>query len=94
MTILHVDNEYSSAEEKLGVPLFGRGYYDVDASLHDRYGIDSSEGAVVVLRPDATIGMVCGLDEGPKISAYFAGFVRVGRKTEGLEARGGEESSV
>ncbi|KAG7006845.1 hypothetical protein G7Y79_00012g031810 [Physcia stellaris] len=94
LTIMQVRNEQNSAEEKLGVPLFGQGYYDVDASVHDRYGVDSGKGAVVVLRPDATIGTACGLEEGSKISTYFAGFVKAGRKAKSSEVGGGERAPM
>ena len=48
----------------------------------------------MVLRPDATIGTACGLDEGSKISNYFAGFVTVGRKTKVSEVRGVKRTSM
>ena len=104
VTVMLEHNTYSSAEEKLGIPLFGAAYYDVDGSAHARYGVDGSNGAVVVVRPDGTIGTACRLDEGSRISAYFANFVTVGKKAaekvdvdgvnEGTETRGKGEVDI
>ena len=85
MTIIFDHNQYSSTEEKLGAPLFGQAFYDVDGSAHERYGVEIDKGSVVVVRPDGTIGTACGLDQGSRISAYFAEFVRVGKKLELVE---------
>lgn len=94
VTIMQVHNENSSAGEKLGVPLFGQGYYDIDGSAHERYGVDIIKGAVLVLRPDATIGTACGLDEGSKISAYFANFLKVEKKTKAVDSDNEDQAMV
>lgn len=94
LTLMQEQNTYSSAEEKLGVPVFGQAYYDVDGSAHERYDVDGSEGAVVVVRPDGTIGTACRLDEGALISAYFANFLKVGKKAEKTTETNGVEKET
>ena len=76
LTIMRIDNRRSSPEELLGVPPFGIACYDVDGSAHDRFGVTQDEGGIFVLRPDGTIGTACKLDEGPKVSDYFKGFLK------------------
>ena len=82
ITIIRSENDFSTPEERLGVPPFGRAYYDIDGSAHERYGISSDCGFVVILRSDGTIGTACSLDEGAKASKYFTGFVNA-KKAEG-----------
>src|SRR2546429_1101380 len=55
----------------------GRVYYDPDSSAHRRYGIDDSEGAVIILRPDGWIGAVFGLqvDVIVQLKEYFESFL-------------------
>ncbi|KAG9238328.1 FAD binding domain-containing protein [Amylocarpus encephaloides] len=50
-----------SAYELLGVMPLGRIYYDVEETAHLRYGVDSKEGGVFVLRPDGWIGTAAPL---------------------------------
>ena len=76
LTILHASNENCTPDEKLGIPRLGSAFYDVDGSAHERYGVPSGEGQVIVLRPDGTIGTACGLDGGVELSAYFAKFMK------------------
>lgn len=76
---MQVHNEFSSAEEKLGIPLFGHALYDVDGSCHRRYGVDYTKGAVIAQRPDGTIGTAASLNGALKISEYFASFLKVGK---------------
>lgn len=76
LTIMCVDNKRCSPDELLGVPRFGYAYYDVDGLAHDRYGVPQDEGRIFVLRPDGTVGTACNLDEGPKVSNYFGGFLK------------------
>jgi phenol 2-monooxygenase (NADPH) len=63
-----------AVDEALGVPRFGDAYYDYDSSAHSRYGVSSREGAVLVIRPDSTVGFATRLDHGREIVAYFKGF--------------------
>ena len=76
-TILFDDNYVGAAEENLGVPGYGQILYDVDKSAHERYGIAEDKGAVLILRPDGILGIVCALDEGREVSAYFARFLTI-----------------
>ena len=78
-TIIHTANDNCSLDERLGVSRFGSGYYDVDGSAYERYGISPSEGMVLVLRPDGTIGTACRLGDGPQLSEYFAKFIKVAK---------------
>lgn len=58
-------------DETLGVERFGRACYDVDHSAYIRYGISTTEGAIVVLRPDGILSFAAGLDQGADIGTYF-----------------------
>ena len=66
-----------SAFETLGGMPFGKVYYDEDHSAHQRYGIDVSKGAVLVLRPDGWVGTVAEMDGGAvgKLRKYFSKFL-------------------
>lgn len=77
VTIIAGSNEAGSPDEKLGTTCFGSAFYDVDGSAHGRYGIPVSKGAVIVTRPDGTIGTVCALGDGASLSKYFERFVVV-----------------
>lgn len=72
-------NESGSPDERLGFARFGDAFYDVDGLAHERYGIPASQGAVVVTRPDGTIGTVCEIGDGDSLSRYFDRFVAVGK---------------
>ncbi|TRM69607.1 FAD binding domain-containing protein [Schizophyllum amplum] len=54
---------------------------DVDAHRrhpgggYEKYGIDPSRGAVVVVRPDAYVGAIAPLQEGGVLKGYFDGFL-------------------
>ena len=72
------NNDFGSVTEKLGMEAFGRAYVDADGSAHDRYGFsDSAAAAVVILRPDGTVGLVSQPPDGDAVSEYFAGFLKV-----------------
>ena len=75
ITILATGNDNGAAEESLGCPGFGTVVYDTDGSAHERYGVLSTEGAVVVLRPDGTVGTAVGLGDGEVLGRYFEGFL-------------------
>ncbi|CAF9914853.1 hypothetical protein IMSHALPRED_002260 [Imshaugia aleurites] len=91
VTIIAGSNEAGSPDERLGTPSFGDTCYDVDGLAHDRYGIPTSKGAVVVTRPDGTIGTVYGFGSGASLSRYFEGFVAV-QKRVGLDSQRTSES--
>lgn len=43
-------------DEYLGVPKFGKAYWDVDSNAHWTYGVIENLGGIVVLRPDGIVG--------------------------------------
>ncbi len=86
VTIIAGSNEAGSAAERLGSPCFGNAFYDIDGLAHERYGISLSNGAVIVTRPDGTIGTVCAYGNGPSLSRYFERFVAV-EKSVGLDSQ-------
>ena len=49
-------------EEYLGVPQFGKAYWDIDHNAHVGYGINPEHGAIAVLRPDGLLGFSAGLE--------------------------------
>ncbi|PVI08658.1 hypothetical protein DM02DRAFT_578876 [Periconia macrospinosa] len=67
----------ASAYETLGGLPYGRVLYDVDQSAHGRYGVEGSQGAVFILRPDGWVGSVVELGEngGRKLEKYFQRFL-------------------
>lgn len=77
VTIIAGSNEAGSPDEHLGTPCYGSAFYDVDSRAHGRYGIPVSKGAVVVTRPDGTIGTICALGNGASLSKYFERFIVV-----------------
>ena len=80
VTIVVGSNEAGSPDERLGTSCFGSAFYDVDGLAHERYGIPVSKGAVVVARPDGTIGIICALEDGASVTRYFERFVAVEKK--------------
>lgn len=87
ITILAGSNDAGSPDERLGTPCFGDAFYDVDGLAHERYGISFAKGAVIVTRPDGTIGTVCGLEHGGSLSRYFERFVIAEKKKLGTDAQ-------
>lgn len=86
VTIIVGSNEAGSPDERLGTSCFGNAFYDVDGLAHERYGIYVCKGAVVVTRPDGTIGTICALEDGARVSGYFEKFVAI-EKIVGLEGK-------
>lgn len=80
VTIIAGSNEAGSPDERLGSPCFGNAFYDVEGLAHERYGIPVSKGAVVVTRPDGTIGTVCAFGNGASLSRYFGRFMAVEKR--------------
>jgi phenol 2-monooxygenase len=67
-----------SAYEILGVdPTFAKVLYDNTGKAHQTYGVDLSEGAIFVLRPDGWIGTAMQLREDAvgELEAYFRAFM-------------------
>ena len=60
----------------LGGERFGAMYQDFDSTAHLRYGIPTSEGAIVVVRPDSILGFATGLEQWSEVEDYFAGFMK------------------
>ncbi|KAL8659920.1 MAG: hypothetical protein Q9202_006901 [Teloschistes flavicans] len=82
LTIMKMPNEHSSVVEKLGIDDdFGPAFFDVDGSVHERYGVRDDEVVVFVLRPDGTLGCSCALPDVNAIVRYFEGFLRVERRS-------------
>jgi len=76
VTVVASNNEPGSPNERLGVPCFGRAYYDMQGHAHERYGVSTNRGAVFVLRPDGMVGTSAGLEDVDKLLGYFAGNVK------------------
>lgn len=49
--------------------------YELD-DVYAIYGVDDSEGAVAVIRPDGYVGVVAGLDELQRVEAYLGQCLR------------------
>lgn len=78
LTIIAKANENGAAEEIIGCPGFGNMLYDADGSAHESYGIEKSQGAVVVLRPDGMMGTAVRLEDGKQMGNYFDGLLKKG----------------
>ena len=87
LSIIDDKNYYGSVGEKLGIDPFGHAFYDVDGSAHCRYGVTDSNAAVLILRPDGTIGIVCRLTDGHAVSRYFARILTVKKNVAPEAAR-------
>lgn len=59
-----------SPYEALGMKPFGNLYFDPTNVAHEKIGISSETGGVMVLRPDGLVGSAGHID-GPWIEAYF-----------------------
>ncbi|TKA44232.1 hypothetical protein B0A55_13390 [Friedmanniomyces simplex] len=68
-------------EEHLGVPQFGKAYWDIDLGAHTCYGVDTESGAMAVLRPDGLLGHVASLDGFDRVMRYLERLV-VPRETK------------
>ncbi len=82
LTIIAKANDNRAAEETLGCPGFGNMLYDVDGSAHETYGVEKSQGAVVVLRPDGMVGTAVRLEDGKQMGEYFDGFLKKGKDVD------------
>lgn len=88
-SILATQNDYGSVSERLDVGVFGQVFYDPDGSAHGRYGVVDGDAVVVILRPDATVGLFCRLLDTGAVSRYFAGFVKVKKDMPSVPTQGG-----
>jgi len=75
ITIMIGSNTSGSPPERLGFPSFGEVFYDLEGAAHERYGIADDKGAIFILRPDGTIGIICELGDGETMATYFKRFV-------------------
>ena len=80
MSLIVTNNDFGSVTEKLGMEAFGRAYVDADGSAHDRYGFSGSTAAVVILRPDGSVGLLSQPPNGDTVSEYFAGFLKLQKR--------------
>ncbi|KAI4194618.1 MAG: hypothetical protein LQ350_007673 [Teloschistes chrysophthalmus] len=92
LTIMNMPNEHGSLVEKLGIDDAGDAYFDVDGSAHERYGVCEDEAIVFILRPDGTIGCSCALPDTSAVIRYFAGFLKVEKRSRGEFNGDGEKA--
>ncbi|KAJ5643727.1 uncharacterized protein N7484_006234 [Penicillium longicatenatum] len=71
-----IAGSFGGGNSLFGTPRIGRFYFDPEYSAHGRYAISTTQGAVVVLRPDGILGYATTLDDTTSIGAFFAGFIR------------------
>ncbi|KAK7754520.1 hypothetical protein SLS62_003540 [Diatrype stigma] len=62
-----------SAWEAFDGPALGKLYFDTDSLAHDRYGVYSDHGAIVVVRPDGVFAFAAALEDLSNVEDYFAG---------------------
>ena len=62
-----------SAYELLGGDPLGKVYFDPDGVAHERFGVDTSQGAIFVFRPDGWIGTAAKLSDNAaeELGRYF-----------------------
>ncbi|KAI2613277.1 FAD binding domain-containing protein [Hypoxylon sp. NC1633] len=53
-----------------------QGYNTPHGHAYDKYGVDPSQGAVVVVRPDHYVSKICALGEIGSLAEFFGGFMR------------------
>lgn len=63
------------AEEYLGVAPVGMPYFDPLGDAHEVYGVDKTQGAIVVFRPDGYIATVLALQDAKLLGDHFARFL-------------------
>lgn len=79
----------TAVDEHLGARRFGKGYWDIDHSAHDRYGVGLNQGALLVLRPDGLLGFVAPLDHFADVAKYLERLViaREQKPASGMNGR-------
>ncbi|KAL4958164.1 FAD binding domain-containing protein [Aspergillus filifer] len=50
--------------------------YDLADDVYEIYGVDESEGAIAVVRPDGYVGVVARLDDVARVEGYLGGVLR------------------
>ncbi|KAL4960066.1 putative phenol monooxygenase [Aspergillus stella-maris] len=50
--------------------------YDLADDVYKIYGVDESEGAIAIVRPDGYVGVVARLDDVERVEAYLGGVLR------------------
>ncbi|KAJ5792871.1 uncharacterized protein N7503_008849 [Penicillium pulvis] len=58
-----------------GTPRIGKVYFVSEYAAHGRYAVSTTQGAIVVLRPEGILDYATTLDDTASIGAFFAGFV-------------------
>ena len=61
----------NSPMEALGIEPFGNAYYDSEHLAYNRFGIDVTHGALVIVRPDGWVGSVVALTKPEELKTYF-----------------------
>jgi phenol 2-monooxygenase len=61
-------------------------YHRGHGHAYEKYGIDAEKGAVVVVRPDGYVAMVCDLEDTADLEAYFSEFMAVPAQPLGAQA--------
>ncbi|KAF2097609.1 FAD/NAD(P)-binding domain-containing protein [Rhizodiscina lignyota] len=76
-----------SAVEVLGAMPYGKVFYDQQLAAHSRFGVESSKGAVFVLRPDGWVGTATTLGSSTlgEIERYFRRFLSTGLHGEKVD---------
>jgi phenol 2-monooxygenase len=62
-------------------------YHSGHGLAYDKYGIDKNHGAIVVVRPDGYVGLVCNLEDTKQIDAYFNNALLAPAQPTGHETR-------
>ena len=57
----------------------GKTYYDPESAAHQRYDVDISKGAIIVIRPDGWIGsrLTLDVDAVRSLEGYFKPFLTI-----------------
>ncbi|KAK5111367.1 hypothetical protein LTR62_005207 [Meristemomyces frigidus] len=74
-------------DEHLGIQRFGRAYWDVDHSAHQKHGVFEMSGGIVVLRPDGILGHTSRLDDFEGVLKYLEQLV-VERQPQKVDGNG------
>ncbi|OBZ67165.1 3-hydroxybenzoate 4-monooxygenase [Grifola frondosa] len=75
LTILRGEQALETAET-IGVQPLGKVVYDCTGDAYAKYGVDDSQGVIVVLRPDAIVGFIAPLNGAGALNDYFSAFVQ------------------
>ncbi|KAJ5916500.1 hypothetical protein N7504_000515 [Penicillium tannophilum] len=70
-----IAGSFGGGNNLFGTPRIGKFYFDPEYAAHGRYAVSTTQGAIVVLRPDGILGYATTLDDTASMGAFFAGFV-------------------